>query len=85
MISEQPFFFLGGLMVILPPKNGNFLIVPYSCIAKLTLPETNIAPEDGWLEYYLPFGMAYFQGRLLLVSGRVECIVSLNHTYPGPH
>jgi len=26
-----------------------------------TLPKTNIAPENGWLEYYLPFGMAYFQ------------------------
>ncbi len=25
-----------------------------------TLPETNIAPENGWLEYYFPFGMAYF-------------------------
>ena len=29
-----------------------------------TLPETNIfAPENGWLEYKFPFGMAYFQGR----------------------
>ena len=27
-----------------------------------TLPETNIAPENGWLEYQSPFGMAYFQG-----------------------
>ena len=26
-----------------------------------TLPETNIAPENGWLEYYFPFGMDYFQ------------------------
>ena len=26
-----------------------------------TLPETNIAPQNGWLEYYFPFGMAYFQ------------------------
>ena len=26
-----------------------------------TLPETNIAPENGWLEYYFPFGKAYFQ------------------------
>ena len=26
-----------------------------------TLPETNIAPENGWLEYYFPFGMAYVQ------------------------
>ena len=28
-----------------------------------TLPKTNIAPENGWLEDYFPFGMAYFQGR----------------------
>ena len=24
-------------------------------------PETNIATENGWLEYYFPFGKAYFQ------------------------
>ena len=23
-----------------------------------TFPETNIAPENGWLEYWFPFGMA---------------------------
>ena len=28
---------------------------------KNTLPETNMAPENGWLEDYFPFGMAYFQ------------------------
>ena len=27
-----------------------------------TLPETNIAPENGWLEYYFPIGEPYFQG-----------------------
>ena len=27
-----------------------------------TLPETNIAPKNGWLEYYFPVGEAYFQG-----------------------
>ena len=26
-----------------------------------SLPETNIAPENGWLEDYFPFGMAHFQ------------------------
>ena len=28
-----------------------------------TLPETNseFTPENGWLEDYFPFGMAYFQ------------------------
>ena len=29
---------------------------------EVTLPETNIAPENGWLEYYFPIGEAYFQG-----------------------
>ena len=29
----------------------------------VTLPATNIAPENGWLEYQFPFGMAYFQVR----------------------
>ena len=29
----------------------------------ITLPETNIAPKNGWLEYYFPIGEAYFQGR----------------------
>ena len=38
----------------------------------LTLPETNITPENAWLEDYFPIGEAYFQGRLLLVSGRVS-------------
>ena len=28
---------------------------------KTTLPETNMAPENGWLEYQKTFGMAYFQ------------------------
>ncbi len=27
-----------------------------------TLPGTNIAPKNGWLEYYFPIGEAYFQG-----------------------
>ena len=35
-----------------------------------TLPETNIAPGNGWLEYYFPIGEAYFRG---YVSFR-ECI-----------
>ena len=28
-----------------------------------TLPETNMTPENGWLEYYFPIGEAYFQGQ----------------------
>ncbi len=27
-----------------------------------TLPKTNIASTNGWLEYYFPIGEAYFQG-----------------------
>ena len=26
----------------------------------VTLPETNIAPKNGWMEYYFPIGEAYF-------------------------
>ena len=37
-----------------------------------TLPETNIDPENGWLEYYFPIGKAYFQGQT--VSFR-ECTI----------
>ncbi len=33
-----------------------------TCTNTYTLPETNIAPENGWLEYYFPIGEAYFQG-----------------------
>ena len=33
-----------------------------ACQVRATLPETNIAPENGWLEYYIPIGEAYFQG-----------------------
>ena len=51
----------GGLMF--PLK----MVVPW---LPFTLPETNIAPKNGWLEYYFPIGEAYFQG-LCLVSGRV--------------
>ncbi len=28
----------------------------------IILPETNVAPENWWLEDEFPFGMAYFQG-----------------------
>ena len=34
-------------------------------------PETNIVPENGWLEDEFLFGEAYFQGLLLLVLERV--------------
>ena len=34
-----------------------------------TLPETNIAPENGWLEYKFPFGVVYFQGLYVKLAG----------------
>ena len=51
-----------------------------------TLPETNIAPENGWLEYYFPIGMAYFQVRTVSFrEGRVYSYESKTaktaHTY----
>ena len=36
----------------------------------ITFPETNISPENQWLEDDFPFGMAYFS-EAMLVSGRV--------------
>ncbi len=44
-----------------------------SPVFHIALPETNIAPENGWLEYYFPIGEAMgglFSGATL-VSGRV--------------
>ena len=36
--------------------------VEYDSPFMLTLPETNMAPESGWLEDEFPFGKPYFQG-----------------------
>ena len=38
---------------------------------RYTLPKTNIAPENGWLEYCFPFGDLFSWA--VLVSGRVPC------------
>ena len=45
--------------------NGSKIgILPKMKSVHTTLHETSIfAPENGWLESYFPFGMAYFQGR----------------------
>ena len=40
-----------------------------------TLPETNIAPENGWLEDEFPFREGLFSGAML-VSGSVYYILS---------
>ena len=41
-----------------------------------TPPETNIAPENGWLEYYFPFGAWPIFRCELLVLGRVHVAFS---------
>ena len=42
-----------------------------------TLPKTNIAPENGWLEDYFPFGKTYFRGYVSFREGTQ--LVELNH------
>jgi len=37
-------------------------------VLEITPPKFNIAPENGWLEDYFPFGKAYFHG-LSQISG----------------
>ncbi len=46
-----------------------------------TLPETNIATENGWLEGYFPFGMAYFQG--FAIIGRSNSFSWIVQGNPG--
>jgi len=51
-----------------PVKRGATSIPPKNL---RTLPETNIAPENGWLEYYIvSFWEGLFSGAMLVV-GRV--------------
>ena len=37
-----------------------------------TLPETDIDPSNGWLEYYFPIGEVYFQEICLFQGGYFE-------------
>ena len=41
---------------ILTEKQRNRPTIFFSTQIQLTLPETNVAPENGWLEYYFPIG-----------------------------
>ena len=66
----------------LPTSTGEPISFHQQCVFHffvniVTLPETNIAPESGWLEYQFPFGTAYFQVLYLFV-GRVYCIILAN-------
>ena len=56
----------------LPGLKAAFGVCRVSCFfffwgGSCTLPETNIAPENGWLEYYWlsAFGKVTFQGRFV--------------------
>ena len=47
------------------PKISNLVSAPRTkkkSNCRCTLPETNVAPENGLLQDYFPFGKAYFQG-----------------------
>ena len=44
------------------PFSGANLLLVSGSVTCITLPETNIAPKNQWLEYYFPIGEAYFQG-----------------------
>ena len=41
------------MCIVVPPKDGMYMLKPCHgklCLLVITLPETNIAPENGWLE-----------------------------------
>ena len=48
-----------------------------------TLPETNIASEDGWLGGYFLFVMAYFQGRTVTFREGSQWLVQLSRILIG--
>ena len=62
---------LRWMIILCEFPSGKSSILKIFFFGPITLPQTNMAPETGWLEDQFPFGMAYFQGRLPLVSGSV--------------
>ncbi len=56
-------------------------VVNYKNMSLSTLPETNIAPENWWLEYYFPIGEAYFQVRTASFREGNNYGSVCNHTY----
>ena len=52
-------------------------LLPHIKLTRYTLPETNISPENGWLEDYVPFGKAYFQGPCQFEGGYSNCYWNL--------
>ena len=50
-----------------------------------TLPETNIAPENGWLEYYFPIGFRpIFRGKLAVSFREGTCWENIPAPLSGP-
>ena len=45
----------------IPQDMGHVSKISQLTKVNFSLPETNIAPKHGWLEYYFPIGEAYFQ------------------------
>ncbi len=57
--------------------NQQFVSVHFLRILRVfTLPETNIAPKNGWLEYYFPIGFRPILRGKLAVSFRegITCV-----------
>lgn len=46
-----------------PPGEDDLSICRMETVERDTRLETNITPDNGWLEYYFHFGMAYFLGQ----------------------
>ena len=47
-----------------------------------TLPETNIAPENGWLDAYFPFGRPIFKGYVSFREGNLIISLVFPHEWP---
>ena len=44
----------------------------WSLLSVIILPETNVAPKNGWLEMYFPIGEVYFQVRTVSFREGIE-------------
>ena len=52
----------------------------------VTLPETNIEPENGWLEYYFPVGsLPIFRGKLAVSFREGNNPLDSHNLTPFPH
>ena len=55
------------------PKSWEQKLILKKKTVVITLPKTNIAPTNGWLEYYFPIGEAYFQGQAVSFREGTPC------------